>query len=134
MAVSAEVMKEVMQEAADYCGVEIGDLSDGFHTFNSLYRQRCVLFATLVNLFHEHSWKSRKHEDGKPCFGGGWFVVCIDTPDGPYSYHYEDKDWDMFKCRSLERAKPFDGHTDEDVGRLLSLAMQTFVKHTQNLA
>ena len=48
--------------------------------------------------------------------------------------HYEDKDWDMFKCRSLERAKSFDGHTDEDVGRLLSLAMQTFVKHTQNLA
>ena len=41
MAVSAEVMKEIMQEAADYCGVEIGELSDGFHTFNSLYRQRC---------------------------------------------------------------------------------------------
>ena len=40
MAVSEEEMKAVMQEAADYCGVEIGELSDGFHTFNSLYRQR----------------------------------------------------------------------------------------------
>lgn len=36
--------------------------------------------------------------------------------------HYEDKDWDLFKCKELDRAKPFDGHTDKDVGRLLSLA------------
>lgn len=36
--------------------------------------------------------------------------------------HYEDKDWDLFKCKELDRAKPFDGHTDKDVDRLLSLA------------
>lgn len=116
-------MKEIMATAAEMAGVsDVGELSDGFHTFNSLYQQRCILFATLVNLFPDISWKSRKHEDGEPCFGGGWFVVCIDTPDGPYSYHYEDKDWDLFKCPELERAKHFDGHTDKDVGRLLSLA------------
>ena len=25
--------------------------------------------------------------DGQPCFGGGWFLVTIDTPDGAYGYH-----------------------------------------------
>ena len=123
MAVSSERMKEIMDTAAEMAGVsDVGELSDGFHTFNSLYRQRCVLFATLVNLFPDLAWKSRRHEDGEPCFGGGWFVVCIDTPAGPYSYHDEDKDWDLFRCIELDKAKPFDGHTDADVGRLLSLA------------
>lgn len=30
---------------------EIGEVSDGFHTFNSLYHQRLILFAALVNAF-----------------------------------------------------------------------------------
>lgn len=55
------------------------------------------------------------------CFGGGWFLVTIDTPDGAYGYHYEDKYWDVFHCKELERAKHWDGYTEEDVGRLMSL-------------
>lgn len=101
---------------------DMGQLSDGYHTFDSLYNQRLNLFAALVNTYRDRSWKTWNHEDGTPCFGGGWFLVCIDTPDGPYSYHYEAKDWDMFDCKELEKAKPFDGHTDKDVGRVLSLA------------
>ena len=100
---------------------EIGEVSDGFHTFNQLSRQRAMLFAALVNLNRDISWKTRKHEDGQPCFGGGWFLVTIDTPDGAYGYHYEDKYWDAFHCKELERAKHWDGYTEEDVGRLMSL-------------
>lgn len=100
---------------------EIGEVSDGFHTFNQLYHQRAMLFAALVNLNRDISWKTRKHEDGQPCFGGGWFLVTIDTPDGAYGYHYEDKYWDLFHCKELERAKHWDGYTEEDVGRLMSL-------------
>ena len=100
---------------------DIGKISDGYHTFNSLYHQRCVLFATLCNTFKNLSWKSRKHSDGEKCFGGGWFIVGIDTPEGQYTYHYEDEFWDLFKCQELDVAKEFDGHTDKDVGRLLSL-------------
>lgn len=99
----------------------IGELSDGYHTFDSLYHQRLVLFATLVNLNRNKSWKTKRHEDGEECFGGDWFLVCIDTPDGPYSYHFELEHWDMFDCQEIEKAKPFDGHTDKDVERLLSL-------------
>lgn len=102
--------------------VDIGEVSDGYHTFNSLYFQRLVLFAALCNTFSNLAWKSKLHHDGEVPFGGGWFIVGIDTPDGQYTYHYELKDWDLFKCKELERAPEWDGHTDKDVGRLLSLS------------
>jgi hypothetical protein len=103
---------------------DIGELSDGFHTFNSLYYQRAILFATIVNTYKELAWKSKKHEDGQFCFSGGWFIVGIDTPNGSYTYHYEMEYWDLFDCKELPRAKHWDGHTDEDVTRLLSLCFE----------
>ena len=103
--------------------LKTGDLSDGYHTFNQLYYQRCVLFASLVRLNKDKSWKSFKHSDGKYCFdsNGEWFIVGIDTPIGSYTYHYEKKYWDLFECQELECGKEWDGHTEEDVTRLLSL-------------
>lgn len=103
---------------------DIGELSDGFHTFNSLYYQRAILFATIVNTYKELAWKSKEHEDGEFCFGGGWFIVGIDTPNGSYTYHYEMEYWDLFDCKELPRVKHWDGHTDEDVTRLLSLCFE----------
>ena len=100
---------------------DIGDLSDGYHTFNDLYYQRCVLFATIVNSYKDRAWKTRYHEDGEPCFGGGWFLVTIETPEGAYGCHYENKYWNLFDCKELQKAKHWDGYTDKDVGRLLSL-------------
>lgn len=102
---------------------DIGDFSDGFHTFNQLYHQRAILFATIVNDHPDISWKSWKHEDGKYCFdsNGEWFIVGIDTPEGSYTYHYEKKYWDLYHCAVVETAPHWDGHTEEDVTRLLSL-------------
>ena len=107
----------------DIAGVEdIGELSDGFHTFNSLYEQRMILFAALVKAYKDKAWKSYRHEDGEYCFGGGWFIVGIDTPEGSYTYHYENRYWDMFDCVDLPRAKHWDGHTEADAEtRLMSL-------------
>ena len=99
----------------------IGDLSDGYHTFNGLYYQRMVLFAALVKAYKGNAWKSWKHENGEPCFGGGWFIVGIDTPQGSYTYHYEDKYWNWFECEELPVAKHWDGHTEKDVARLMSI-------------
>jgi hypothetical protein len=106
---------------------DIGDFSDGYHTFNQLYHQRAVLFATIVNQNPDKSWKSLKHEDGKYCFdsNGEWFIVGIDTPQGSYTYHYAKEYWDMFDCQELECGKEWDGHTEEDVTRLLSLEQET---------
>lgn len=107
----------------DVAGVDdIGKLSDGFHTFDSLYEQRLILFAALVKAYKDKAWKSYRHEDGEYCFGGGWFIVGIDTPEGSYTYHYENKHWDMFDCIDLPRAKHWDGHTEADAEtRLMSL-------------
>lgn len=114
--------EEIIKKICDISNVEdIGEVSDGYHTFNQLYHQRAILFACIVNSHSDISWKSHKHENGELCFGGGWFIVGIDTPQGQYTYHYEDKYWDIFKCKELEVSKHWDGHTEEDVTRLLSL-------------
>lgn len=108
-------------EAVEIPATGIGDLSDGYHTFNGLYYQRMVLFATLVKAHKARAWKSYRHEDGELCFDGGWFIVGIDTPEGSYTYHYENQYFNLFDCVELPVGKPWDGHTEVDVTRLLSL-------------
>lgn len=114
-------LSNVIEELGKLVITDTGSISDGYHTFDSLYDQRLVLFATLVNAFSDQAWKSHKHSDGTEPFGGGWFVVGINTPEGPYTYHYENEHWDIFHCKELETAPEWDGHTDKDVKRLLSL-------------
>ena len=97
------------------------DTSDGYHTFGQLYYQRMMLFAVLVQEHKDRAWKTWNHEDGEPCFGGGWFLVTIDTPRGAYGYHFEEKYWNLFDCQELPKAKHWDGYTEENVNRLFSL-------------
>lgn len=67
-----------------------GATSDGYHTFDELY-----------------------HHDGT--MYDGMFIVGIDTPAGPATYHYDvEPYWDMFPCRVLDRAPEWDGHTPDD--------------------
>ena len=113
-----------IENFAAWHGLTVGQVSDGYHTFDDLYNQRLYLFATIVNLKPSFAWKSKKHEDDNLCFGGGWFVVGINTPAGPYTYHYEEKHWDLFKCKELDKAPLFDGHTSENVDRLMSLVKE----------
>ena len=117
---SADAIEELLKRP-EIPETGIGDLSDGYHTFNGLYYQRMILFAALVRAYKDRAWKSYRHEDGELCFGGGWFIVGIDTPEGSYTYHYENKDFDKFDCVELPQGKHWDGHTEEDVIRLLSL-------------
>ena len=114
--------RERIKAICEIAGIaEIDDLSDGFHTFRQLYYQRMMLFSTIVKQNRDRAWKSLRHEDGEPCFGGGWFIVGIDTPEGSFTYHYEDNFYSLFDCKELERGKHWDGHTEKDVTRLLSL-------------
>ena len=103
----------------------IGELSDGYHTFNELYDFRREYNAALVNSGVWKSHKSYRHHDGELCFGGGWFIVIIDTPFGQISNHYENKYWELFECEELPVAKHWDGYTEENVDRLLSLKIST---------
>ena len=103
-----------------------GETSDGYHTFNELYEFRKVYNAVLFNEWVKQDkydvHKSKKHNDGEECFGGGWFIVMAALPTGQISNHYELKDWDLFNCEIKDRADKWDGHTDKDVlNRLLAL-------------
>lgn len=122
---SRENHKMAIKALEQYCE-DMGELSDGYHTFNQLYHQRAVLFACIVKQNKNKAWKSFKHSDGKYCFdsNGEWFIVGIDTPQGSYTYHYSKEYWDIFDCQELECGKEWDGHTEEDVTRLLSLEQQ----------
>ena len=120
--------RERIKAICEVAGVsEIDDLSDGFHTFRQLYYQRMMLFAVIVKQNRDKAWKSLRHEDGDLCFGGGWFIVGIDTPEGSYTYHYESNFYSLFECEELERGKHWDGHTEKDVTRLLSLPTQSTI-------
>lgn len=90
-----------------------GNTSDGYHTFNELYDHRAKLFSVIVRNYTTRCWKSKLHHDGT--MYDGMFIVGIDTPNGQASYHYDvDPYWDMFKCRELERAPEWDGHTPQE--------------------
>lgn len=99
-----------------------GDVSDGFHTFNELYRHRMLLSAALWNGWYKlgtdgsgHDWfdphKSRLHSDGEVPFGGGWFIIVAQLPTGQVSYHYPLEHWDLFRIPERERAAEWDGHS-----------------------
>ena len=104
-----------------------GDTSDGYHTFNELYEFRKAYNAALFNEWaasNKYSvHKSKRHFDGEDCFGGGWFIVVAQLPDGQISNHYEMKDWDKFLLPETDKAMfEYDNHTGADVlQRLFSL-------------
>jgi len=101
-----------------------GETSDGFHTFDELYEFRKLFNAVLFNEWFEQGkykvHKSWKHNDGEKCFGGGWFIVMATLPTGQISNHYEEEDWDLFKCEERKKADKWDGHTAKDVAKRLS--------------
>ncbi len=98
----------------------IGDLSDGYHTFNELYHHRAVLFSVICNTFKDKAWKSKKHDTGD--MYDGMFIVGIETPQGQATYHYDiDPYWDMFKVKELPYAPKWDGHTPDEAIRRISM-------------
>lgn len=97
-----------------------GEISDGYHTFNELYYYRMLYNAAFFNMLpKEWVHKSKKHNDGEECFGGGWFIVMANLPTGQISNHYELKDWDLFNIPEKEIADKWDGHTPQEAANRL---------------
>ncbi len=102
-----------------YPDAKTGEFSDGWHTFDELYKHRMILFSIVCNTHKENAWKSRQHEDGS--MFDDMFIVGLNTPEGQFSYHYYVEDWDQFDVPELEKAPAYDGHTSDDITRLYSL-------------
>jgi len=104
---------------------DMGEVSDGYHTFNELYYYRMLYNAAFFNLLpKEWVHKSKKHHTGEECFGGGWFIVMANLPTGQISNHYELKDWDLFKVPEKEVADEWDGHTPQEAAERLYKYLQ----------
>ena len=104
---------------------DMGEVSDGYHTFNELYEYRMLYNAALFNEFAKQGLydvhKSRKHSDGEYPFGdSNWFIVMAELPTGQISNHYEMKDWDKFQIPEKPLANKWDGHSPRDVADRLA--------------
>lgn len=124
-----EHVKSVLEASVDYCYPnhpepeaepgDMGEVSDGYHTFNELYRYRMLYNAAFFNLLARNGQvevcKSRKHSDGEKCFGSDdWFIVMAILPTGQVSNHYKSKYWDLFDVPERETAFEYDGHTPNE--------------------
>lgn len=104
---------------------DMGEVSDGYHTFNELYEYRMLYNAALFNEFAKQGLydvhKSRKHSDGEYPFGdSNWFIVMAELPTGQISNHYEMKDWDKFQIPEKPLANKWDEHSPRDVADRLT--------------
>ncbi|MCL1871017.1 MAG: hypothetical protein FWF90_11470 [Promicromonosporaceae bacterium] len=99
---------------------------DEHHTLDELYEYRM-----LYNAHAAHGWlaagipvfKSFRHHDGEPCFGGGWFIVTAQLPTGQVSNHYPAEAWPLFHVPVVTRAPAWDGHTPQDAAERLREAL-----------
>ena len=130
-----ETLRTLIDEAIARQSVksDIGETSDGYHTFNELYEHRTALFATLCNMRSDISWKSMKHDDGT--MYDGMFIAGIETPDGQYTYHCDMKYLYMFAyTQEVDKAPPYDGHQPKDYPRLLGLSESSLYRQKRQSA
>lgn len=104
----------------------VGQVSDGYHTFDELYAHRVELFIALCRQYDhkrnvKESWRSARHSDGT--WMPGWFVLGLyHAPGLQVTYHLPMERWD--ECgfaETLPQAPEFDGHTSADVLERLKL-------------
>lgn len=96
---------------------------DEYHTMDELYEYRMLYNALAANLMPDKAVKSWRHSDGEECFGGGWFVVYLNSPAGQISNHYKAEHWDLFRVPEAETAPEYDGHTPADAAQRLREAL-----------
>lgn len=105
--------------------LDVGAVSDGYHTIAELYDHRITLFIALCRsqAYIENEfgcsrfiWRSKFHGDGNPAYEG-WFIMGIGKEKGKQiSYHLPLSRWDETDfAETLDRAPEWDGHTSADV-------------------
>ena len=115
----------------------IGQVSDGYHTFDELYDHRIILYLSLLSYMnddyrgtyhddgrYDHSsqsykvWYSDTHFDGSKW--DGWLIVgCVNNEtQEQISYHINSSYEYLLKARGFDKfdkGVEWDGHTSEDV-------------------
>lgn len=118
-----------VSELIDAMPSTIGQISDGYHTFDELYEHRYELWLALCRVSSQFSnrdvWRCVYNADGSSY--EGYFLLGIDLigelPRKQLSYHLPMKYWNACDF-AFTHASPYtyDGHTSADVlERLRSL-------------
>lgn len=95
---------------------DVGEVSDGYHTFNELYEHRIILFISLMIAYPKISWRANSHSDGT-CLDG-CFIAGMYLPTGDIRYHLPVNTWEYLNGEGIStytKAPKWDGHTSEDV-------------------
>jgi hypothetical protein len=109
---------------------EAENLTDGFHSFKTLYDHRFALYVALCKkLKHmgmtgwtpggegvdDQPWRSKTHSDGSEW--KGWFLLGIGKiPGNQITYHLPESRWEECSfAETLEMAPGFDGHSGQEV-------------------
>lgn len=82
----------------------VNKLSNGYHTFDLLYKQRLLMFMVICNTYGNASWKSRRHHPEDRLMPTGIFVAGITMPNGTYTVHCKMDIWDRFNVKELSNA------------------------------
>lgn len=100
-------------------GVSVGEISDGYHTFDELYEHRCYLFLALMAHHPGGAWVTQNDQTGEHM--GSWFLAGLNLKTGPITYHIPTRLYGSVpeSAEVLDKAPPWDGHVSEDVIRRL---------------
>lgn len=103
----------------------MGDVSDGYHTFNELYDHRITLWIALCKVYKNIAWRSKLHSDGSEY--AGWFILGLHKEAGKQiTYHIPLARWEEADfADTLEKAPEYDGHKSntDTLERIKSLTL-----------
>lgn len=109
-----------------------GQVSDGYHTFNDLYKHRNALFVALAHEITNNdfgyvpdaaddppptngaiewpvAWKSKNHHPDDDPMYPGYFIACLRLWPESISYHLPLDLWDVFPGVEMPHAEKWDG-------------------------
>ncbi len=92
---------------------EIGDISDGYHTFDELYQHRHLLFINVALAHRDTAFKTWKNDKGEEW--KGWFILGINTKFGQITYHVPEQYWSFVDVKEVECNADYDNHQQEEV-------------------
>lgn len=120
------LIEEILHELLSKKEESVGEISDGYHTFNQLYEHRNLLFCFLLTLIYRENlskfqvWKAHKHSDGTmfDSNNSDWFIAGLSDETGhrQITYHMsKSRYWGLLDIPEREFAPEYDGHSPDDV-------------------
>lgn len=103
--------------------IKNGDISDGYHTFDELYKHRVNLFMVLIRYTDWPCFMVKNHYPE-------WDAVYLETPLGQISYHlpWTKRETIINRVKVVDK-HDWDGHDSNEVlFRLQKLAFQDKIK------